>query len=274
MSLLELLKDAYSAQKNYQDQNFICCRTAQEIATEDRIDEWSISHPLWSTDTNAGKELISFTISPGNLFSSLASKSRDTKLFHNEAFERVCDSAGLSAGQKQEIIKYRSYVVMMFASGATQNVPRDAVLPFLKRGNLSRYGSYGVLYRVTVPGWHLHDYGDTAFIAEKCIRPVSDPSQGDWEKLFREVQTLQKRSDHPQHHSFTGIIHSGDWRIGTLCQDFASAVSTSRDGLSGLDVESSISVQYSKAFEIRTPSISLSLDLRTRFRYLLLAQGG
>ena len=26
---------------------------------------------------------------------------------------------------------------------------------------------------------------------------MSDPSQNDWERLFREVQTLQKRGDHP-----------------------------------------------------------------------------
>ena len=26
---------------------------------------------------------------------------------------------------------------------------------------------------------------------------MTDPSQGDWERLFREVQTLQRRSDHP-----------------------------------------------------------------------------
>lgn len=26
---------------------------------------------------------------------------------------------------------------------------------------------------------------------------MTDPSQGDWEKLFREVQTLQKRRNHP-----------------------------------------------------------------------------
>lgn len=45
-SLLELLKAADSAQKNYQDKNFISYKTARQIVTKDRVDEWSKSHPL------------------------------------------------------------------------------------------------------------------------------------------------------------------------------------------------------------------------------------
>ena len=178
MSLLELLKDAYSAQKNHQDQNFICYKTARQIVTEDRIDEWSKSHPLCLEHGHECPQRIDLIrdLSRTNVlvfvvlvFAELeyltkklvASKSRDVKLFDSGAFERVCDSAGLSAEQKQEVVKYRSYVGAIFASGATQNVPRDAVLPFLKRESLDRYGSYGVLYRVTIPGQHIQGYGDT-----------------------------------------------------------------------------------------------------------------
>jgi hypothetical protein len=178
MSLLELLKDAYSAQKNHQDQNFICYKTARQIVTEDRIDQWSKSHPLCLEHGHECPQRIDLihNISRNNVlvfvvlvFAELeyltkkliASKSRDTVLFDTRVFERVCNSAGLSAEQIQEVVKYRSYVGVIFASSFTQNVPRDAVLPFLKRESLDRYGSYGVLYRVTIPGWHLRDYGDT-----------------------------------------------------------------------------------------------------------------
>lgn len=36
-------------------------------------------------------------------------------LFDARLFEDVCDSAGLSAEQKQGLVKYRSYVGVMFA---------------------------------------------------------------------------------------------------------------------------------------------------------------
>lgn len=91
----------------------------------------------------------------------IASKSRDLMLFDTGLFERVCDSAGLSVQQKHELVKYRSYVGVIFARGGSQDTPRDAVLPFTKRESLDRYGSYGVLYRVTVPGHHISGYDDT-----------------------------------------------------------------------------------------------------------------
>ncbi|KAL9128047.1 MAG: hypothetical protein Q9217_003186 [Psora testacea] len=200
MSLLKLLKDAYSAQKNYQDKNFISYKAARRIVTKDRIDEWSRTHPLCLEHGHKCPQRIDLIheILRTNVFvfvvlvfaeleflikKFIASNSRDVMLFDTGFFERVCDSAGLSAEQKQGLVKCRSYVGVIFANDASQDVPREAVLPFLKRESLDKYGSYGVLYR--------------AFIAEKRIRPMSDPSQGDWERLFREVQTLQKRRNHP-----------------------------------------------------------------------------
>ena len=91
----------------------------------------------------------------------IASGSRDVWLFDAEKFERVCDSARLNAEQKQALVKCRSYVGVLFAHGASQDVPRDAVLPFIKREGLDRYGSYGVLYRVLVSNQHLRGYDDT-----------------------------------------------------------------------------------------------------------------
>ena len=178
MSLLELLKDAYSAQKNYQDKNFIPYRTALRIVTEDRIDEWSKSHPLCLEHGHKCPQRIQLIheIPKNNVFvfvvlvfakleflikKLIANKSGDIKLFDTNQFERVCDSAGLSTEQKQVLVKCRSYVGMIFADNRSQDVPRDVVLSFLKRESLDRYGSYGVLYRVTVPSNHLRDYHDT-----------------------------------------------------------------------------------------------------------------
>ena len=54
-------------------------------------------------------------------------------------------------------------------------MPSDVVLPFLKRESLERYGSYGVLYRLTVPGQHLRSYDDTVrlFLAASSKRCLS-----------------------------------------------------------------------------------------------------
>jgi len=178
MSLLELLKDAYSAQKNFQDKNFISRKAARRIVTKDRIDDWSKSHPLCLEHGYKCPQRIDLIhqIPMENLlvfvvlvFAELeflikkliTSDSRDVKLFDTQTFEVLCDSAELSAEQKQELIKCRSYVGVTFASNGSQDVPRDAVLPFLKRESLDRYGSYGVLYRVAIPGLHIRGYDDT-----------------------------------------------------------------------------------------------------------------
>ncbi len=177
MSLLELLKDAYSARKNYADKNFISYKTARRIVTEDRIEKWSKNHPLCLEHGHKCPQRINLIneIPKSNVFffvvlvfaeleflikKFIASNSRDIQLFDTKSFERVCDSAGLSAEQKQELVRCRSYVGVIFADDGSQDVPRDAVLPFLKRESLDRYGSYGVLYRVTLPAQHLRDYDD------------------------------------------------------------------------------------------------------------------
>lgn len=82
-------------------------------------------------------------------------------LFDTKLFERVCNSAGLSAELKQGLVECRTYVGVIFADHGSQDVPIDAVLPFLKRESLDRYGSCGVLYRLTIPGQHLRAYDDT-----------------------------------------------------------------------------------------------------------------
>ena len=103
--------------------------------------------------------------------------------------------------------------VPIFTYKGVQDMPSDAVLPFLKRESLERYGSYGVLYRLTVLGRRLQNYNHTVrwfgrfeqevlvlfrlSLLKKRIRPMSDPSQDDWERLFREGRTLQRRGNHP-----------------------------------------------------------------------------
>ena len=178
MSLLELLKDAYSAQKNYAEENFISHKAAQRIVTEDRIDEWSKSHPLCREHGHECPQRIDLIhkIPRHNVFVFvvlvfaeleflikilIANHSRDIVLFHTKSFKRICDSARLSAEQIQRLVKCRSYVGVRFIDGITQDVPRDAVLPFLKRESLQKYGSFGVLYRVTVHDGHLRGYDET-----------------------------------------------------------------------------------------------------------------
>ena len=178
MSLLELLRDAYSKSKNFQDKNFIPYEIARQIVTKDQIDKWSKTHPLCLEHGHECPQRIHLThvIPQHNIYifvvlvfaelevlikKFIASGSRDVWLFDTKYFERFCDSARLSAEQKQALIKCRSYVGVLFAGDASQDVPRDAVLPFIKRESLDKYGSYGVLYRVTVSNQHLRGYDDT-----------------------------------------------------------------------------------------------------------------
>lgn len=175
MSLLELLNDAYSAQKNYQDRNFISYDTALQIVTKERIDEWSASHPLCLEHRHLCPQRLSLIdeIRRTNVFvfvilvfaeleylikNPIKNKSRDRVLFHTKAFERLCESAGLGNEQTQKLLDFRRYVGVIFAHNGLLNVPRDAVLPFLQRNPLNKYGSYGVLYRVEIAGRHLRDH--------------------------------------------------------------------------------------------------------------------
>ena len=178
MSLLELLKDAYSKSKNFQDKNFIPFNIAQQIVTKDRIAEWSKTHPLCLEHGHECPQRIHLTheIPKRNVYifvvlvfaelESLTKKfiaydSRDVWLFDTKYFDRVCNSVGLDAEQKQALVKCRSYVGVRFAHSSSQDIPRDAVLPFIARESLDKYGSYGVLYRVTVSSQHLPGYNDT-----------------------------------------------------------------------------------------------------------------
>ena len=175
MSLLKLLKDAYSESKNFEDKNFIPHGIARQIVTESRIHEWSDTHPLCQEHGNECFERFNLIheIPKTNVYifvvlvfakleflikKLVASRSRDVILFDTKSFERVCDSAGLSVEQKQALVKWRSHVGVVFADDASQDLPRDVVLPFLKRESLDRYGSYGVLYRVTITSQNLSGY--------------------------------------------------------------------------------------------------------------------
>ena len=175
MSLLELLKDAYSKSKNFEDKNFIPLGIARQIVTESRIHDWSETHPLCQEHGHecSARFNLNHEIPKTNVYifvvlvfaeleflikKLVASRSRDAILFDTKSFERVCDFAGLSVEQKQALVKWRSHVGVLFSNDASQDLPRDVVLPFLKRESLDRYGSYGVLYRVKISSQNLWGY--------------------------------------------------------------------------------------------------------------------
>ena len=180
MSLLKLLRDAHTAQKNFEDKNFISFEIARKIVTRDRVEEWSGLHPMCQEHGDAcsqrsdlirevtGKNILIYIVL---VFAELeflvkrlvASGSWNLMLFDSASFNQVCEIAKLTADQKHKIVQYRSYVGVIFAHYGSQevpiqNVPIDAVLPFLERKPLEKFGSYGVLYRVALPGQHLRDY--------------------------------------------------------------------------------------------------------------------
>ena len=175
MSLLERLEAAYLDHKNFEDRNFIPFEVAQQIVTSDEIDVWSQSHPLCLEHGSDCSERIDLVrkIPEKNLYvfvvlafaglecltkRLLSSGSHDALLFDNGIFERCCKSAELSAEQKQSLVKCRSYVAVIFSNDSTQDIPQDAILPFLKREGLPEYGSFGVIYRVTIPAYHLQGF--------------------------------------------------------------------------------------------------------------------
>ena len=175
MSLLELLRDAYSAHKNYEDRHFVPFEAAWQIVTSTPIYDWSRDHPLCLEHGSTCPERNNLIrrIPKGNIYvfvvlvfaelefltkRLLASGSSDAMLFDNGHFERCCISAELSAEQKQSLVKCRSYVAVRFSNHTSQDLTEDAILPFLKRESLDRYGSFGVIYRVTIPAYHLQGF--------------------------------------------------------------------------------------------------------------------
>lgn len=178
MSLLERLQDAYTRTKNFEDRNFIPFHIARAIVTMDQIHEWSKSHPLCQGHRCEGrhkhdllreilrKNILVFVVL---VFANLeflwcelmASDSGDMMLFHTERFESICERAGLSAEQKQALVKHRKHVGVLFTRRGIQKVPEDCVLPFSKREDLKKAGASGVLHKVEIPGRHLRGFHDT-----------------------------------------------------------------------------------------------------------------
>ncbi|KAG8527878.1 uncharacterized protein KY384_006794 [Bacidia gigantensis] len=214
MSLLEELKGAFSAQKNHQGDNFISYKNARQIVTQARIHEWSKAHPLCEEhghpcpqrsdlvlQIQRGRIFIFVIIVFANLeFLTkrvLASHPNDAWLFDNPHFERLCHDAGLNSEQKEKMSDCRRWVGAILADRVSIDIPRGVVLPFLERKSLNLWGSYGLLFQVKIAGQHHRNYSHDTIVAEKYIRPSSDATQADWERLFREVQTLQKRRNHP-----------------------------------------------------------------------------
>ena len=176
-SLLVMLKNEYTKHKNWKNENFIPYKAARALVTVDRVHSWSKDHSLCQKHEGECPQLVSIIrgVFTGNLLvfvvlvlaqleslmeKLLTSKANDIMLFHTQFFNRVCDSAGLTAQEKQTLIDYRSKVGVMFAKNTIQTLPRDAVLPFFHRTSLGKHGSSGSIFKVELLGQHLPKCSD------------------------------------------------------------------------------------------------------------------
>ena len=188
-SLLVLLENEYAKHKNWKNENFIPCKAAIAVVTANRVRNWSKSHSLCQQHEGECPELAKIIrgIFKNNLLvfvvvvlaqieslmeKLLISKATDMMLFDTHFFNRTCESAGLTAKEKQTLIDHRSKVGVVFAHKYIQTVPRDAVLPFFHRNSLGKHGSSGSIFKVELPGKHLSKYyNDTVggFLTNPCV---------------------------------------------------------------------------------------------------------
>ena len=176
-SLLVLLKNEYTKHKNWKNEKFIPYKAARAVVTADRVRNWSKDHSLCQKHEGECPDLAKIIrgIFIGNLLvfvvivlarleslteRLLTSHASNMMLFDTHLFNRICDSAGLTAKEKQTLIDHRSKVGVVFAVDAIQTVPRDAVLPFFHRNSLGKHGSSGSIFRVVLPGGHLWKYSN------------------------------------------------------------------------------------------------------------------
>ena len=159
--LRKLLEGERSAVKNYQNINFLDVEGARRILTRDRLQKWLSSFPDF-VDRVSPEIVIQVRRYSILLFSVLIfarleyivvklfeSGLTDVELFDKELFSKACASVDLTSRQVEGIAKYRSYVGMRLAP-RHQDVPKNCVLPYLKREDLEKWGSFGVVYRVTL----------------------------------------------------------------------------------------------------------------------------
>lgn len=137
---------------------FIPYEAARPIVTEDRVRRWSRDHRLCQEHAAECPEMANtiHEILARNVllfvvlvFAELeylikkliASNSDDTVLFDTRRFDSICKSAGLNDEEKLKFTARRCAVGVAFSDSVIQHVPRDAVLPFIRRENLGKSGS-------------------------------------------------------------------------------------------------------------------------------------
>ena len=173
-SLFELLELEYSVTRNYQEKSFVSLAAAQRVLTRDRISEWIVQHPLYveTEDSPKSFELIDeIRASSCLLFVALilanleyltsrllAHGFTDALYFNEESFVSTCKAAKLTDTQTKKLATCRNRLGVVLDENIHHDIPIDWVLPYLKRENVNRAGSYGVIYQVTVAPGHLKGY--------------------------------------------------------------------------------------------------------------------
>ena len=209
-SLIELLQQEYLGLKNHEGQGFICLAAAKKVLTPDRILIWAQEHPLYHaledgrddhmlvSRIQAGSTLLFAVLVLSKLeyltFQLLSKGFSDSTLFDHQSFEECCRSTKLSAREKHQLVQNRALVGVVLEHDRHQDVPKDSVLPYLKREDPDEHGSYGVVYRLKVATGHLKRYNKLSdncpagnksadqnpiIVAKKRTRATNDRSHGE-----------------------------------------------------------------------------------------------
>ena len=188
--LLQLLEQESMSLSNYKNEKFLSLNSIRQILTREEILAWANHHPLHEPSEHGvdSPQLVTvirkrasllFAIlvlaSLEHLTSRLISCGlNDALLFDQELFSKYCLKAELTEEQKQKLVEKRSCIGAVFVSWHHQDIPRSTVLPFLKRENLDRAGSYGTVYRVTLVAGHLAGYQNVRVLPHARIELAAD----------------------------------------------------------------------------------------------------
>ena len=178
--LKDLLEQACHGQQNYESRSFICIETIKELLTRERISAWSVEHPLRRPVDPEPEDHIQLTINTihqiGLLVFTvlvlaeieylalvlLSHRFGDPVLFDDAVLNRVCNAEGLTPEEREKFLRNRSQVAVVFQNNQHITISKDAVLPYLKKEDLDRYGSFGVVHRWTLQPGHLEGYDNVS----------------------------------------------------------------------------------------------------------------
>ena len=178
-SLRELLEQECPTTTNYKGEPFLSLAALQRVLTRDRISQWIIQHyrpnesepssqHLDLSDTICSKSYLLFAVLVlANLehltFRVLELGLNDAILFDEKDFVSKCKDIKLTAAKWNRLTKCRNRIGVVLDHATHQDIAKDWVLPYLKRENLDRAGSYGVIYRVTIAPGHLKGYNKVRY---------------------------------------------------------------------------------------------------------------